>query len=221
MLRYLLFNLVLFGSLAFILYQVFKFTFGLGAGKGQLRRDANKLKEELKVYLGKLVPITPQELDLFSLNQTDQTVKRGMNRITRGVFTSIYYEPLLAYAYKEYRGGKMSLLIAKTESDEYIYLSREGVTEVTFNGSEIGVIHADGRMTNKSGNQLLGYIAMDDLLSSHPVTIEGREVGNVINPRMAIADNPRAFEMLERMNDREKSIFMSMTILSLIEESIT
>ena len=92
------------GGVGFILYQILKFASFVNNPAALAKRDGSKLRNYLSPYLDRLVPLTPNEMELFSLNRDVKKIKKRGNRITTGVFQSIYHEPLMAYAHKQYKG---------------------------------------------------------------------------------------------------------------------
>ena len=68
------------------------------------------MRTEIAPYVEDLVPLESEELELMSLNQLNQSLKKGMTTTAKGVFTSIYQEPLVAYSYKKYIVNNNALL---------------------------------------------------------------------------------------------------------------
>ncbi len=218
MLRLLLFAAVALGGIGFIISQVFGFMFSLQGTKGKIRRDTNKLREELKAYLDKLVPLDSTELELLSLNQSDRTVSRGMNKVIKGAFTSIYHEPLVAYAYKEYSAeAKKAVLLILTHDREFIYNIDGNTTELSINGQVYGTINNKGQLLRDQ--QLLGELKVEDGLELSPFKAKDKLVARVKNPERVDTVNPRAFSILEPMNEEEEEIFLSLSMLYLIQSS--
>ena len=168
-----------------------------------------------------LVPLNPSELELLSVNQSGVEVSRGLNAVQTGMFTSVYHEPLLAYAYKQYKYPEdSSFLLVSTSSDDFIYKSEGQRTQVFLNNSELGIIDSEGNMYDPSSNSLIARIEADHVLSSHPVKIGDKEVGEIVNLRLNESPNPRAYQFLEKMDEREEKIFKALTFLSMVEETL-
>lgn len=213
--------LILAASLGFIIFQLIKFFISINSSSGQRRRDVELLKLRMQDMVKELVPMNNTELELLSVNQSGVTTTRGINSIKTGAFTSIYHEPLVAYAYKNYNfPADNSVLLVSTASDDYIYMSQGQTTQVFLNNSELGVIDSDGNMYDPRTKKLLARIEADQILSSHPVKIGGKEVGEIVNLLLNESPNPRAYQFLEPMDEREEKIFKALTFLSLVEESV-
>lgn len=205
----------------FILAQVVNFFLSINSGSGQTKQDVAELKSKIATYLASLVPMTNTELELLSVNKIGNTSRKGLATIKSGAFTSIYQEPLVAYAYKEYTyPADKSLLLVSTEEDDFIYMSSGAKTQVFVNNNELGFISADGGLYEPQTNKLLAKIQADHVLSSHPVEIGGKEVGEIVNVKLNQSPNPRAYQFLEPMDDKESQIFKALTFLCLVEESL-
>jgi len=213
--------IVLVAALGFIIFQLFKFFVSINNSSSQRRRELEQLKAQMAEMVKELVPMNPAELELLSVNQSGVSSTKGINSIKTGVFTSIYHEPLVAYAYRKYAYPKeSSVLLVSTASDDYIYKSEGSRTQVYLNNNELGIINSDGDMYEPRTNQLMAHIEADQVLSSHPVRIGEREVGEIVNLRLNESPNPRAYQFLEPMDEKEKQIFKALTFLSLVEESV-
>jgi len=213
--------IILAVAVGFIIYQLVKFFVSINSSSGQRRRDVEDLKFRMAELVKELVPMNKAELELLSVNQSGVTTTRGLNSVKTGAFTSVYHEPLVAYAYKRYNyPAENSILLVSTASDDYIYMSDGQTTQVFLNNSELGIIDADGNLYDPRTKQQLARIEADQVLSSHPVKIGEKEVGEIVNLRLNESPNPRAYQFLEPMDEREEKIFKALTFLSLVEESV-
>lgn len=213
--------LILVAALGFIIFQLIQFFITVNSSSGQRRRDIEELKLKMSELVKELVPMSNKELELLSVNQSGVSTKRGINSVKTGAFTSVYQEPLLAYAYKEYGyPAQKSILLVSTSEDDFIYMSEGQTTQVFLNNSELGMIDSDGNMYDPRTKTQLARIEADQVLSSHPVKIGDKEVGEIVNVRLNESPNPRAYQFLEPMDEREGQIFKALTFLSLVEESV-
>ena len=91
-------------------------------GNKKIQADLESLKQEINKLDIELVPVNQEELELFSFDQIHHNIKKGVAPITKGVFTTIYHEPILAYAEKEYiSSSKNAIIFAKTAKHEFFY----------------------------------------------------------------------------------------------------
>jgi hypothetical protein len=213
--------LILVAALGFIVIQLVRFFLSINSSTGQKRRDLEQLKLKVAEQVKELVPMSLTELELLSVNQSGVTATRGLNSVKTGSFTSVYHEPLVTYAYKKYSYPKeSSILLVSTASDDYIYKSEGTRTQVFLNNSELGIIDSEGNMYDPKTKKQLARIEADQVLSSHPVKIGDKEVGEIVNVLLNESPNPRAYQFLEPMDEREEQIFKALTFLSLVEESV-
>ena len=198
-----------------------KFFISINSSSGQRRRDVEEMKLQMADQVKALIPMNNSELELLSVNQSGVSTTRGLNSVKTGAFISVYQEPLVAYAYKRYNyPSENSILLVSTASDDFIYMSEGQKTQVFLNNSELGIIDAEGNMYDPRTKQQLARIEADQVLSSHPVKIGEKEVGEIVNVRLNESPNPRAYQFLEPMDEREEKIFKALTFLSLVEESV-
>jgi hypothetical protein len=211
---------IVMAALGFILYQMISFSLVVNNPVRLAKKDGSALRSVIGPHLEDLVPLTNAEMELFSLSKETRRIRKSGHLITTGVFKSIYHEPLCAFAYKEYKRKNVSTLLARTVDQEFFYMSIKGETQVYVNGKAYGVITGDGSLLTPNKSEQLAAISPEDILELHPVTIGNKEIGTVLNPRQNELPNPRAFQLLDDLNEEEKTRFLSLSILSLVEESI-
>ena len=182
-----------------------------------MERDMSYLRTENSENKAILVPFTKEEMELLSLNQAKKTKKRGFNKLTKGIFNTIYYEALVSYAILEYYDDHKLILITTTK-DEFIYMIKKGSTHVYMNNIEAGVINDAGEFFSIN-RKLLAKIDGADHLATHAVWIQGKNIGFIANPKHAEKTLPRAYTLLKDMNQDEQNIFLCLTLINLVEES--
>jgi len=124
----------------------------------------------------------------------------------------------------------LSMLVPMSNQD-----MEELSTNKSGNSSVMGVARIDaGTFQSIFHEPLLAYavktyrfpadkrvLLISGALSSHPVRIGNREVGEIVNVRLNESPNPRAYQFIEPMNEQELDIFRALTYLSLAEESLS
>ncbi len=216
----ILVTLIIFGAIAFIAYQIFSFFLAINSTKSQKNRDVVKLRDQLKDKVDSLVSLSDNELELLSINKSDISRYPSINPVITGFFDSIYHEPLLVFGKKMYGpSGSDTLTMVYTSEHEFVYLSSGHKTRVFVDDQPLGTIHSDGSLYDMKDRKV-AHIEADDVLATHPVKVGNREVGEIINPTLASSPNPRAYTFLEPMDSDERVLFMSLTLLSLLEESL-
>ena len=195
----------------------FRFLFKMGLSRSHMVRDMSYLRSENSDNKTLLVPFTKDEMELLSLNQVKKTKKRGFNKLTKGIFNTIYYEALVAYAILEYYDDNKLILIT-TSKDEFIYMVKKGSTHVYMNNIEAGVINDAGEFFSVN-RKLLAKIDGADHLATHAVWIQGKNIGFIANPKHTEKTLPRAYNLLKDMTQDEQNIFLCLTLINLVEES--
>lgn len=192
-------------------------------GKKRQLREVNALREDMDGWAKDLVPLNKEELDIFSLSQDKQVVKTGLGTTAKGVFTTIFQEPVAAYSYKRYLGSKVNeLLLARTAEHEYVYWTQNGKTSLSIDGNPVGTIKDRKLFGERTGKELAG-ITGEARQNYLPVRVGNREVGamNTEQPKKKDALSQRAFEFIpDDINDKEEQLFLSLVTLELVKQSL-
>lgn len=182
-----------------------------------MTRDITLLRNEIADLKALIIPFSKEEMELLSLNQSNKRQKKGFQKIAKGIFDTIYYEPLIAYAIKSYSNGNKLIAIASSQ-DEFIYLTKDNITHVYMNNVEAGVLTTKGEFYSIS-QKLLATVDGEDHLPTHTVYIQGKNIGFISNPKFIDKTIPRAFSLLKDMSKDELSIFLCLTLINLVEEA--
>ncbi len=189
--------------------------------RGKIQKDLKEMKEDMAKWAKGLVPMGHDELELLSLNQTNQKVKKGIVKTAKGVFTSIYHEPMIAYSMKKYVStGANAIIYVRTAENEFIYRIKDKTTEVVINHQLAGNMDKDGDFYGAKSKKLLARVNKSSDAALLPVILGGREVGSLVNPEKTDTTNPRALQFVDQMNKEEETLFLALAILELILRSI-
>ena len=69
-------------------------------GASRINADVKKMIDSIDGHIEDLVPIHKKEFELLSHNQVSNSVLKTVTLSAKGILTSIYDEPMIAYAYK-------------------------------------------------------------------------------------------------------------------------
>ncbi|MBK9735717.1 MAG: hypothetical protein IPO92_12420 [Saprospiraceae bacterium] len=185
--------------------------------KNQMVRDIPALSDAISGHKSLLIPFSNEEMELLSLKQSRMSKKKGFVKMNTGIFETIYFESLIAYGIKTYASNQKLILIS-TSDEEFIYLTKDGKTYVYFDNQEVGILTSDGKLINPK-NQVMASVAGNDDLPNHAVTINGNAFGYIINPKFSSVSTPRAFSLLRPMKNDERTLFLCLTLINLVEES--
>ncbi len=189
-------------------------------GKGKIRSDLRKMKNEITPWIDELVPWNKEELELLSSSRVNEKIKKGMVTTAKGVFTSVYHEPLIAYSYKKYISkNPNSVLYVRTSEREFVYRTKKGKTELFIDNQKVGVINDEGLLYGGSKNRLLARINKSDNHLELPIIVNNKERGTLMKPESG-AINPRAFQFVGEMKKNEEAVFLSLAVLELVRNSV-
>ncbi len=173
------------------------------------------LRARLNFSLGNtLVPWDGEMLSLLSLNQRINKKPGWLDNTTEGIFTSIYQEPVLAYA--ERKSGKNALLLARTSDREFVFRKRDKETEIWVNGQPLGT-YVDGVLLSPdSKSQLLARVEIEPGESQYPVLLGAGTAASINNPAASQrSPNPRALTLLRDLKPEEESALLALTVLQM------
>jgi len=190
----------------------------------RVQEDLEKMKRELEPFTVDLVPLDQEELELFSSSQINQLLKKRFVTTARGVFTSIYNEPLVAYSYKKYLStGLNAILFARTARNEFLYRFKAKTIELRIDGKLVGVINNKGVLHGARTGKMLARLS-EQQNELFPVVVKNREVGNLVKALPAPSKKGlslRAFEFVkEDLSEEEETLFLSMAVLEMVKRSV-
>lgn len=190
-------------------------------GRKKIQKDLQQIRSELQPWVAELVPWSKEEMEQLSFNQVNRTRRKRVVTTAKGVFTTIYHEPVIAWTYKKYVSPKENaLLYARTSRNEFIYRIKNDEVELVIDEALVGKIDATGKLFNAKGNQQLAQINRDSSELLLPVVYGQKEIGNLTNPDRTTKSNPRAFQFLTNMDQEEEAVFLSLSILEMIRRDL-
>lgn len=183
----------------------------------KLRNDLRLLQPELKSWaVDNLVKWDRQELELLSLRQHRQFKKSMRYKITRGVFQSIYHEPLMVYTQKMYNPME-GVLIARNSLHEFAYIIHHKEVEVFIDEEYFGKLDAQGKLWYNQKNVIASVDRGDGVLLE--VRVNNKIAGNLLNEIKKESRNPRAFQYVAELDDVEEKVFLAMAFFEIIRRS--
>lgn len=196
MLRLLIILLVLGGAAIFILKELYFFLGGISGTKNAALKDFVELEGMVDSY--DLSPWDPSELDLISRDHWAQAKKVMYAYIEYGYFISIYEEPILAFATKEYQNNSRRLAVVKFNGKKYRFSEYEGKVELyRSDGKSIGKVSVtDGLRINLRGQEVfIESYATSGLI---PLSINNKHILGIATDDDQTGSGGR---MLRKIND--------------------
>lgn len=192
-------------------------------GERKLQADLKKMREEIAQYGGELAPISKEELDLFAVDQVNRVLKKRAVLTAKGIFTTIYHEPVAAYSYKRYVSSKLNaLLYVRTSEREFVYRFKGKEVQIVVNGQPLGTIKENGVLYSARDGKLLARVN-PETAGLLPVVTKERELGSITAtlPSGKPALRTRAFEFVkDNLNDEEEKLFLSIALMELVRRSV-
>ena len=213
-----IFALALSGG--FLLWYLFKYFSNAKPGPRTIEKDLQDMRKEISEASATLVPWTKEEWPLLSVSLGHHKEYNGMIKRAEGTMQSIYHEPLLVYRYKQYAGGKHSLLLIKTHSFEYVFWKKGEKTEIFKDSEAFGMFDKEGVLLSKDGKREIGKLQAPDENTFIPVVLHDYEVANISNPQKVDSHNPRAFEYLTELADEDQEKLFALTLSYFVKERI-
>ena len=195
----------------------------LAPNRKKMMAELDRMKAELKTWAGDLAPINRSEMELFSMGQQKHVLRRGVSTTAKGIYTTIFHEPVAAYTYKQFAGKqKSALLFARTAEHDYAYLTHKGQTSLFIDGQEVGSLNADGVLKGlRTGKELARVQAEKAALL--PIVVGEREIGSISRKSTSAVKglNDRAFEFLKPdINDKEEQLFLALALKELVSQVV-
>ena len=183
------------------------------AWRGLLDRIRARLN---RASSAKLVPWDGEMASLLSLNRTDVKKPGWFDGISQGVFTTIYHEPVLAYAGQ--LSGKNAVLLARTSDREFIFRTKGKETEIWVNQQPFGVLVDGALLAAGRGSRLLARLEAAPAESQFPVLLaDNKTAATISNPSKTSMPNPRALSLLRALSPEEENTVLALAILKIIE----
>lgn len=201
-----------------MLEDIIRSIFNAPPTKRKVMEDIELMRVETSEWSESLYPwVGNNELDLLSLNHSHKWVKKG-GKMLKGVLYSIYNEPMVVLGYKNYlRSGLNTLAWVSTRKHEIVYRGTKSKTEFFIDREPVGHITNDGLMYGGSRGRLLGR--RNNFSEDHySIVIWDKEVAHLLKPKRVDRVNPRAFEVLETMSEKEELLLLALGMHTILHE---
>lgn len=214
--RLLVFGLLAAGAIGFIVVQLLSFGKFMRYRSRDTENDEQDLDDILVDLRKTLIPFTGADLETISLRKGLRQHVAGREDTTLGIYESIYHEPLVAFAYRDYDLGTNALLVVQTSSVTWVYQIAKKHTTVSINGRPVGKIKQDGTLVSMETSRKLAEI---DLMGrdNYPVAVGDRPVGHVMHHSSAGSVNPRAVSVYHDLEQDEQELFLALAFLSMVQ----
>ena len=190
---------------------------GMPPGAHKINADLAAMRQFSKPVVDQLIPWKEEkELEIMSLNCHFHSRKKGFDKIQFGSIQSIYYEPMVAFAYKDYvKGSRDALLYCRTTGMEFVYRIMKREVNVYFNGNHVALLDLQNTLHGLRSKNVLGGVRpySNDLLS---IFVQGKDVGHLFNPDRPHSDQQRAFYVMANLGEEEEYIFLALGLYEIL-----
>ncbi len=213
-------TLVVAGAGVYLLSKAFP---NFQPGNKKIQADLKAMREELKAISNDLIPLSPKELELLSLQTAQTSVKKGFVKNYKGKIQTIFHESIGAYYFRQYptRGKKESgLLFVQMLDQQYYFLIKSGETRVVINDQFLGIIKEDSKIYAGKKETLQGYINKERN-DYWPIVVGKKEIAGLTNGRKTANKDltQRAYEYVANELSRdEKAVLLAFTFLEIINK---
>jgi hypothetical protein len=183
-----------------------------------MRNDIDSIREDMKEESAHLVPWKKEELELFSLNQSDKKRRRGWSSSSSGFFTNIYHEKVLLYYVKQYGAkGRNSVVFARNSQNEYIYNVSKNGAEIYIDEYYLGFLDSDGQLFDTKKREQVARVDKETGLSRRLVQTGEKTLGAILTKDdEASKVKQRAFEIMQMETEKDRQIFLAIGFFLLI-----
>jgi hypothetical protein len=185
----------------------------------RVEEDIEQMKEETVEWQSGLFPwVGANELELLSMNHDSKSFKQSYGKALKGVFYSIYNEPMIVFGYKSYLRSKVNTVIwATTKQHTFEYRGSKKKTNFYIDGDAVGYITREGLMYGGSKKRLLGRC--NPFSEEHDsIVIWDKEVAHILKRGQEKKRvNPRVFEVMEKLSKKETLLLIALGFLTLLE----
>ena len=192
----------------FILYMIMDFLSGTKSRKREFQRSLNKLKGSLSELKESIIPFDTAEFKIISQRPEIKRLSRSSAKYYHGFLSTIYREPLVAFALKVYPNSKKVLTIATTSKNEILFVSNKyGTIDVQIDGEKAAWIDESGCLHNKEGDIVASI--EDYAHSQYSVLKIGAEEVAHMNPLQSISElneSDRLFSLFHELKALDESL---------------
>ena len=196
---------------------LFRAILKLPPGVKKINADLAAMRQLLRPMTDQIIPWeSERELELMSLKHEVKSQKQGLDKILTGSIYSIYYEPMVVFAYKDYmKGVREALICSRTRNNEFIFRIKKREVDVYLNGNQVAIIDQNNVMYSLRTKEPLARIKpySTELLS---VLIRNKDVGHLFDPHRPHSPQQRAFTLLQDLNEEEERILLAISLYEVI-----
>jgi hypothetical protein len=192
--------------------------FGVGPSSKRINANIEKIRKRADLRLSELVPWGLEDLELFSFNQKGKVLKKRLGRSVEGVISSIFHESMVYYHFKKYTVSKINgILYLRTARYEIVYRIRPKESQVFVNDNYFATLTKEGILYVRSRRKNIRGQVIDISNLRKEIILHDMVAGYVVFPEQQASVNPRAFEISDKLEDKDILHFMVLGIFEVVK----
>lgn len=194
-------------------------------GNKKIQADLKMMREELKAISQELIPLSPKELELISLQAAETTLKKGFVKNYKGKIQTIFHEAVASFYYRQYLSkgkSESALLFIQMADQQYYYWIKPKETRVVVNDQFLGVIRDDSKIYAGKKETLKGYINKQKQ-DYWPIVVEEKEIAGFSSGSKGGNKDltQRAYEFVNNeLSREEKAVLLAFTFLEIVHQLV-
>jgi|GEM_PF-2896692 len=215
--RYLIIALILGGALLFVFRIFLKFYAGISGTRSMVAQDFKTLGELVDSY--ELAPLQYSELDLLSRNHDVSAKAEVYANLEHGQFFSIYEEPIMAFASKEYLNNDRKVAVVKFNKKKYHFDQHASQVTMTLDGKTIGEVSlADGLKVALNGREV--HIDADSSSALIPLSVNDKHLLSIATADEETGVEGRMLHKIKEHTDEEGELILMAIAFALANKQI-
>jgi hypothetical protein len=170
------------------------------------------LRKQLADFKDGLIPFEIDEYKIASSTPIVKKRRKGKSTILKGFLSTIYQEPIMAFAMKNRMQKGHFVLICESDKDEFIFVCTKKGTTVKHNGKDLGVINSEGSMLDLNG-KLIGELDLASARTYQKIVVHNKEVAHMnVYESDSSNESDRMFSLFHdfSVEDEEEMIALSL-----------
>jgi len=191
---------------------------GTKSMRRQLQRDLSHLDRLMGEFKDGLIPFEGEEFKLLSANPIIKQNRKINSVVSRGVLSTIYQEPLVAFSFKENKNEDNILLLAQTDKNKYQMRFKDGETDVYLNDQHYGYIN-DNHEFIDSRNEVVGKIEKGIGKEYVKVLLNEKNAAHINVKKSEIGESERVFSLFHEFKHEDSEEMVLLTLYYLFIEN--
>lgn len=191
---------------------------GTKSVRRQMQKDIKLLRNSIQEFRDGLIPFEEEEFKLLSSLPVSKTSKKAGSVLSKGVFSTIYQEPLIAFSMKHNRKDNTILVLAESDSNEYrLMYSQEG-TEAYVNDQYLGTINEEIQFLPTGSQKVFAEIQLSDNNKYARVLINKKDTAHINLENKSLSETERVFSLFHDFKHEDSDEMIILTLYYLLIE---